>query len=250
MRYNRKRLGYKDKLKSSLPWLKALLIISVILTAAWNVYKFNTDELLKVEINWEIDDGFPGSTTSLKEAVIPFTKKAHQLDLHEIKYALELFPWVKTATVKRLFWDAIHIKITQQKVALRWKNQSCKKQDKKTLCRGYVSTNGEVFTPEKLIESNKPLVISSVEKTNSLLKDYQSYQQIIKQMTIKTLLRSDIDTLIIEPNITVILGYSNQHERLEKFQKVYKQLRKKIGKAKLNKATYDMRYPKGFVFKP
>ena len=250
MKYNRKKLSFKEKLKNFLPWIKVFLIISILLTTAWNIYKFNTDELLKVEINWEISDEFPGSIVSLKDAINPLKIKAHQLDLHEIKYTLEQLPWVRTATVKRLFWDSIHIQITQQEVALKWKNQDCNKEDKQPLCRGYISTSGEVFTPEKLIESNNPLVVSNAKKTNGLLKDYQSYQQIIKQMPIKTFLRSDIDTLIIDPNITVILGYSNQHERLERFYKVYKQLRKKIGKAKLNKATYDMRYPKGFVFKP
>ena len=86
-------------------------------------------------------------------------------------------------------------------------------------------------------------------KNDSLLNEYQAYQQILTKMKIKKFVKSNIDSLSIKPNITVILGYNQQQQRLENFIKIYAKLRKKVPLKKLNKATYDMRYSKGFTLK-
>ena len=64
-------------------------------------------------------------------------------------------------------------------------------------------------------------------------------------MKIKSISRTNIDQLVIEPNIKVILGYQMQNERLINFKKSYMMHRKKT--SRVERATFDMRYPKGFT---
>jgi cell division protein FtsQ len=64
-------------------------------------------------------------------------------------------------------------------------------------------------------------------------------------MVIKTFSKTNIDQLTLEPNVTVILGYQKQKDRLDRFLKAYSKLKKKTKKVK--RATFDMRYPKGFA---
>ena len=64
-------------------------------------------------------------------------------------------------------------------------------------------------------------------------------------MVIKTFSKTNIDQLTLEPNVTVILGYQKQKERLDRFLRAYSELKKENKKVK--RATFDMRYPKGFA---
>jgi cell division protein FtsQ len=68
-------------------------------------------------------------------------------------------------------------------------------------------------------------------------------------MLIKSFSKTHIEQLTFEPDIKVILGYQQQQQRLVRFLKAYKELKKKISRKKLNKSTFDMRYPKGFTLK-
>jgi cell division protein FtsQ len=65
-------------------------------------------------------------------------------------------------------------------------------------------------------------------------------------MLIKSFSKTHIDRLVFKPNIKVNLGYQQKNQRLARFLKAYKKLRKKVARKRLDKATYDMRYPKGF----
>ena len=248
MKYNRRKKTFRQH---ALSWIKILPFFIALGVIAWGLYNADPDKLLKVNIDWDIEQTLPIEKQLLKQTVSPLISEVYQLNLPDIKHALEQQPWVEKAEVRRLFWNSINIKISSRKVALRWKNKDCHAEDKHSKCRGYIDKNGELFTPKTLIESDVALVISTKKTAvaQNLLKNYQSYQATLTPMKIKVLSKTNIDTLTIEPNIKVILGYQQQHERLLKFIKIYKKLRTKIARAKLNKATYDMRYVKGFSLK-
>jgi cell division protein FtsQ len=82
-----------------------------------------------------------------------------------------------------------------------------------------------------------------------LYQDYQDYQKQARKIPIKSYSKTHIDQLTFKPNIKVNLGYQQKKQRLARFLKTYKKLRKKVARKKLDKATFDMRYPKGFTFK-
>ena len=253
-RHKRKTLPLQ-KVKN---WLKVLVPVSIIAFISWNAYHYNPSELLKVRVSWAIDQTDLVNQQTLEKNISPFVSEVYQLDLHDIKHELERHPWVLKAQVKRSFLDAINIKIITHEVATYWENIACDQPFKQKKCQGYVTKQGVLITPLNLFYHQDDKTLNnmvtlrsnhSLEQNNSFLKDYQNYQQILGEMRIQSFARSNIDTLTIAPNITVVLGYSKQRLRLKNFIKIYAELRKKIPLKKLNKASYDMRYPKGFTLK-
>ncbi|ABL02487.1 hypothetical protein Rmag_0760 [Candidatus Ruthia magnifica str. Cm (Calyptogena magnifica)] len=230
---------------------KLLSMIFLLVLITWGVQNTHPIEFLKVDINWEIDKNFPVTQQALEQHISPLITETYQLNLHEIKHELEHHPWVANAKVKRLFWNFIKIKISTQQISMRWKNKNCQNDVKTQICQGYISTKGELFTPNKMIKSDAIIAISAHNKniTKALFDNYQTYQAIIKPMIIASILKTNIDTLFIKPHIKVILGYQKQQKRLKNFVKVYKKLTKSIAHEKLNRAIFDMRYAKGFSLK-
>ncbi|WP_428086294.1 cell division protein FtsQ/DivIB [Candidatus Thioglobus sp.] len=239
-------------------WIKPLLLLSTILIIGWNTYHYSPSESPKADVNWTIDNTYLVKQVALEAKIEALVNKAYQLDLHEIKEELEQHPWVLEAQVRRLFWDSININIITHKVATRWENVDCQQDLLQKNCQGYITTQGILITPNHLFyhqpgENSIDLVelksVYDLEKSAQLLDDYQRYQQILKTLKISTFIRSNIDKLSIAPDITVHLGYNQQLQRLQRLVKIVAKLKKKIPLKKLNKATYDMRYPKGFTLK-
>ena len=252
---NRRRLSATQQLKR---WVKPVFLLSLIAAITWGVYQYNPSKLLKVEVNWAIDNTNLVTQIALEKQIAPLVNELHQLDLHDIKHELEQHPWVMEAQVKRSFLDTINIVVTTHEAATRWRNINCQQEQQDINCQGYITIQGRLITPENLFyhqqdghstQLNELQSTHDLEKSELLLVDYQAYQQLLGSMKINTFVRSNIDTLHINPNITIVLGYNQQLQRLQKFIKIYAKLRKKIPLEKLKKATYDMRYVKGFTLK-
>jgi cell division protein FtsQ len=227
---------------------KILALFVVVGVAMWAVPKLKTVDFLKTKIEWQIDRNFPITQTLLEKTIQSLINDTYLLDLRAIKQALEGQPWVGNATIKRLFFNTIQINISPKKVAMRWENINCK--DKAAAdCSGYVTDDGVLLIPQKKIKSDAVLARSKVDAmvVSELYQDYQNYQKIAGKMRIISFSKTHIDRLVFSPNIKVILGYQQKKRRLVRFLKAYKKLRKKISKAKLNQAAFDMRYPKAFA---
>ncbi|BBB23524.1 cell division protein FtsQ [Isorropodon fossajaponicum endosymbiont JTNG4] len=248
MKYKRRNRRKKSIYQPIFKLLSIIILLGLITCGVQNTH---LSKFLKVDINWEIDKNLPITQQVLKRRIFPLITETYQLNLHEIKHELERHPWVANAKVSRLFWNFINIKISAQQISMRWKNKDCPNDAKTQTCQGYISTKGELFTPNKIIKSNAIIATSAHDKdiVKTLFDDYQTYQAIIKPMVITSIFKTNIDTLFIKPNIKVILGYQKQKKRLKNFVKVYKKLRQSIARAKLNRATFDMRYAKGFSLK-
>ena len=225
---------------------KILPFFIVLGLISWGIFSTNTAELLKADVRWDVDKKPPINQHILKEKIQPLIQDKYQFDLHEIKLALESEPWVNKADIERLFWNSIQIKIEFQKIAMRWEHSHCKSKEQIN-CVGYISTQGELFIPKEIIPSDVILARSKPDKNTiaQLYTDFQYYQSSVSPMAIKTFSKTNIDQLTLEPNVTVILGYQKQKERLDRFLKAYSKLKKK--NRKIKRATFDMRYPKGFA---
>lgn len=230
--------------------VKLLAVFAVTGLTVWGIEKIKASDILKTKVEWQIDKNLPINHSILKAIVLPLTEGKYLLDLTEIKHALEAEPWVATAEIKRSFFHTIQINIVAQKIAMRWQDVACKVKDAPE-CLGYISTKGVLFIPSKMVGSTALLAHSKANQkvVTELYKDYQTYQTIVGDKKIKAFSKTHIDQLIFYPNTTVILGYQQKQKRLKRFLKTYKKLRKTIAKAKLNQASFDMRYPKGFVLK-
>ena len=229
-----------------MPLVKSAPFFIALGLIVWGVLSANQAELLKAGVRWDIAKTPPIDLHILKEKIQPLIQDKYQLDLHEIKLALETEPWVNKADIERLFWNSIQIKIEFQQIAMRWEHSQCKSKEKIN-CIGYISTQGVLFIPIKIIPSDA-LLARSKPDTNTITQlytDFQYYRSSVDPMVIKTFSKTNIDQLTLEPNVTVILGYQKQKERLDRFLKAYSELKKKNRKVK--QATFDMRYPKGFA---
>ncbi len=226
--------------------LKTLLLASILAFAIWSAQNTNPTEFLEVDISWNIDKNEIVGKDELEGKISALINSKIQLDLHQIKLAIESHPWVAQAHVKRLFWNSISIDITTQTVAMKWRNKDCKKDDDSHKCIGYISTYGDLFIPDKMIKSDAVLATSSNDQdvAKKLYQNYQSYKKIIEPMIINSYSKTNIDKLDVEPNVKVILGYQQQQQRLERFKKVYNKLIKE--NSRIKNATFDMRYNKGF----
>lgn len=225
---------------------KILAVLAVVALLVWGVVKFTPTEFLKVEVYWHIDKTLPITQAALADKIEPLIKDKYQLDLQQIKHALEAEPWVNNAHISRLFWNSIQVKIVAHHIAMGWQNTQCKSK-KFTDCKGYISDTGVLFMPKKLIPSAHAVAISKQDKevVFKLYQDHQRYQIIASPLPIQSFSRTHIDQLIFKSGVKVILGYQQQNERLSKFIKAYNKLKNKNSKVK--RATFDMRYPKGFA---
>ena len=231
------------------PFVKAAPFFIILGLMIWGVLSTNPAELLKADVRWDIAKTPPIDQRILKEKIQPLIQDKYQLDLHEIKLALESEPWVNKADVERLFWNSIQIKIEFQQIAMRWEHSHCKSKEQIN-CVGYISTQGALFMPKKIIPSDAILARSKPDTNiiTQLYTDFEYYRSSVDPMVIKTFSKTNIDQLTLEPNVTVILGYQKQKERLDRFLKAYSdwlELKKKNKKVK--RVTFDMRYPKGFA---
>ncbi|MBE8189487.1 MAG: FtsQ-type POTRA domain-containing protein [Candidatus Thioglobus sp.] len=159
-----------------MPMLKILALILTLGLIIFGLLKSNQADFLKVDIRWEIDKNLPVGQALLASKIQPLITGKYQLDLQDIKSVLELEPWVQTAHINRLFWNTLKIKITPQTVAMRWENVNCKSK-KSTLCKGYISTKGELFLPQKFIKSDAILALSKWDENlaKKLYQDFQNY---------------------------------------------------------------------------
>ena len=248
-RYNkRKKLSAKPiKLL-----IKSLVVLIMLNLGAWGAKRVVNTGFFKAEIKWQIDNKLPITQIMLEKSIHPLIKNEYQLNINEIKQALENQPWIAkvSITADPLFFNRIKINIDSQQIAMRWENIDCKTNNKPN-CTGYISNNGELFIPKKITASDVVLARTKIDReTITLLyQNYQEYQKITGEMLIKSFSKTHIEQLTFEPDIKVILGYQQQQQRLVRFLKAYKELKKKISRKKLNKSTFDMRYPKGFTLK-
>lgn len=215
---------------------KILVFILILFFFIYPNTRADSFDLFPIKLSWEIQNPTHVKVSELKSLVEPLLDKKLTLNLNAIKKTLESHPWVKSAQVRRLIWNNIHIKIQEHDIALRWGEN------------GYISANGELFFPEKMVESDALQIFSNKTDHKSikdLYSDFNHYKQLLSPMEIESMQRSHIDVLSVKPNIKLVLGYRMQKQRILRFKKIYQKLPKNKKKGK--KVVFDLRYPKGFA---
>ena len=213
--------------------LKKLTYLFILLLITGLIYVIDSSDLFEPKISWEVDGNLTTETAQYDQLIKPLLNNKYLIDLPHLKERVEQYPWVAKVEVSRLFWNKIRIAVVSYDIAMRWGSE------------GYISSQGVLFKPNLSIDSDAPIAIVSEDQIEQFYVDYINYQSILGPLIINQFERSQIDQLIIEPNVKVILGYQQQGERLQVFLKAYDQLK---GSSKISKrGIFDMRYPKGFA---
>jgi cell division protein FtsQ len=178
------------------------------------------------------------SKDEIKTALQPLVMSSFfDADMQAIHKAVSELAWVDTVTVKRVWPDAIDIKIREKKPYVRWGQQSL------------VSTRGEIFTP-KHIEQFKSLPILQgpelqqakaleiMKGVNTALAD-QSMR--MAEFTINDRWAWKIR---LTTGLEIQLGRNEQLKKLQRFLKTLEVL----GREQVQRiAIVDLRYPNGYA---
>lgn len=178
------------------------------------------------------------SKDEIKSALQPLVMTSFfDADMPAIHQAVSELTWVDTVTVKRVWPDAIDIKIREKKPYVRWGQQSL------------VSVRGEIITP-KSMDSFKTLPIlhgpelqqvktlEIMKGVNTALAD-QSMK--MAEFTINDRWAWKIK---LTTGLEILLGRNEQLKKLQRFLKTLDVL----GQEQVEKmAIVDLRYPNGYA---
>lgn len=156
--------------------------------------------------------------------------------LDEVSYLLNLEPWVKQVSVKKVWPDTLEINVTEHKPMATLNYQ------------GIISQQGNYFEPKVLnITKDLPIFYGEVTMINKMTEMYHALSRTLGKFnkTIKTLHLNKQDEWIVEfnRNIKIILGRKHVLQHFSRFliafNSNYNQFKNKID-------TIDLRYSNGF----
>jgi cell division protein FtsQ len=158
-------------------------------------------------------------------------------DMQAIHTAVSTLPWVDTVTVKRIWPDAIDIKIREKKPYARWGKNSL------------ITERGVIFTPKNIEQFQNLSVVTGPE--------FQQVKVLEIMKGIKTALADQSMELAefsvndrwawkikLANGMEILLGRNEQLKKLQRFLKTLAVLRQEQVDAM---AIVDLRYPNGYA---
>jgi cell division protein FtsQ len=164
--------------------------------------------------------------------------------LGEVRIALEKLPWVRRAEVRRMWPDALELRIEEHDAIAYWKNTG--NGDDVRL----INRQGEVFTASS--DMNMPEFSGPQGTAANMLERYTVYSEMLEPLRAK-LVRLDLSArgawqLWLDSGLTIMLGRERERTpldaRLARFAAAWPQLREKLG---VQPMRADLRYPDGFA---
>jgi cell division protein FtsQ len=174
----------------------------------------------------------------IKTVLEPLVKTGFfDADVQVIHAAISTLPWVESATVKRVWPDAIDIKVRERKAFVRWGDKSL------------ISEKGVVFTPKSIEpfeglmiltgpDQQQVKVLEIMKGVKTALAD-QSFE--IAEFTINNRWAWKIK---LANGLEVLLGRTEQLKKLQRFLKTLTVLQQEQIDAM---EIVDLRYPNGYA---
>ena len=231
---NRLKKEEKPAKFNLLKLVKRLLYLLLLVSLAGLFYIADDSDIFDPKISWESDEKLSANIGHYENSIKPLMGNKYLIELSQLKDKIESHPWVARATIKRIFWNKIHIQLESHDIAMRWGED------------GYISNNGILFKPNEPVDSDTPIAIVPENQVKVFFEDYKNFQSIVDPLNISRFERNHIDKIWLDDNVQIILGNQMQDERLKRFVKVYEKLKVTSLRVK-SKGIFDMRYPKGFA---
>lgn len=169
------------------------------------------------------------------------------VDLDSLRSSFEKLPWVRKASVRRLWPDALEVELEEHVAEARWQNRSGESR--------LVNRQGEVFAAALASQQLAlPVFDGPNERAAEMLERYREFVTVLAplQQKPKRLVLSAREAwqLQLENGLVIDLGREQQahglHERLRRFVSTYDELKTHLPFAV---AAVDMRYPNGFALR-
>jgi len=178
------------------------------------------------------------SKDEIKTALQPLvTTGFFDADMQAIHQAVSQLTWVDTVTVKRVWPDAIDIKIREKKPYVRWGQQSL------------VTARGDIITPKNIDQFKTLPILQGPElqqvKTLEIMKGVNTaladQSMRMAEFTINDRWAWKIK---LTTGLEILLGRNEQLKKLQRFLKTLEVL----GQEQVEKiAIVDLRYPNGYA---
>ena len=158
-------------------------------------------------------------------------------DMQAIHQAVAQLPWVESVTVKRIWPDAIDIKVHEQKPYVRWGQQSL------------LNERGEVFSPKNVDQFQfLPLLIGPDKQQKKLLEIMKGVKTALADQSMELAEFKVNDrwswSLKLATGMEILLGRNEPLKKLQRFLKTLTLLGQEQVDAM---AIVDLRYTNGYA---
>lgn len=178
------------------------------------------------------------SKDEIKTALQPLvTTGFFDADMQTIHQAVLQLTWVDAVTVKRIWPDAIDIKIREKKPYVRWGQQSL------------VSARGEIITPKNIdLFKTLPILQGPEQQQVKTLEIMKGVNTALADQSMKMAEFTINDRwawkIKLTTGLEILLGRNEQLKKLQRFLKTLDVL----GQEQVEKmAIVDLRYPNGYA---
>lgn len=178
------------------------------------------------------------SKDEIKTALEPLVKTGFfDIDVQVIHNAVETLPWVESVTVRRVWPDAIDIKVKEKKPVVRWRENSL------------ISDKGVVFTPKTLEPFVDLLQVSGPDgQHNKVLEIMKGVKTALEDQSLELaeFIITDRGSWKVKSanNLQILLGRTDQLKKLQRFLKTLSVLpQEQIDAMEI----VDLRYPNGYA---
>lgn len=158
-------------------------------------------------------------------------------DMQAVHSAVSTLPWVDTVTVKRIWPDAIDIKVREKKPYARWGENSL------------ITEQGVIFTPKHSEQfQNLTLVTGPEEQQVKVLEIMKGIKTALADQSMELAEFSVNDRwawkIKLATGLEILLGRNEQLKKLQRFLKTLEVLKQEQVDAM---AVVDLRYPNGYT---
>ena len=209
------------------------LTLPITKVRALGDFSFVTEDMLHKAMSTNSEKISGGTTINIFE-----NKGFFNIDVDAIKLRVEKMPWVKQASVQRVWPDTLIIEVVEHTAIAYWGD------------KGLVNNKGKVFYPDK---NNFPKDLPRFIATEGLakncvryFKDASEMFRVINLQVVKVQFNArQALTLTLDNGVEISLGRQNKLYRLQRFTQVYSTLRERVSLIE----RIDMRYTNGFTVK-
>ncbi|MDP2904351.1 MAG: cell division protein FtsQ/DivIB [Methylovulum sp.] len=158
-------------------------------------------------------------------------------DMQAIHGAVTTLPWVETVAVKRIWPDAIDIKIREKKPYVRWGQDSL------------MTEQGVIFTPKSLVQHQHLMVLTGpAQQQTKVLEIMKGIKTALADQSLEMAEFNVNDRwawkIKLTTGLVILLGRDGQLKKLQRFLKTLAVLQPEQIDAM---AVVDLRYPNGYA---
>ncbi len=230
----------REAVRNGLALLGFLAIFGCIGLVTWAGKKMTDPATLPIrKVKFEGEFRFLSTKTLEKRVAENVDGGFFTLDVEKIRNAVIQAPWVREATVRKLWPDTLYVRIKEQSAVVRWGKT------------GFLNQRGELFEPEDTSVPDGLITLYGPEGTEKLV--YEKYRTLMgllepKGRKIAWVKLNDRRgwSFGIEDGPAVVIGRKEVDERLWRYVMKVEAV---FGSEIEDIAQVDMRYTNGFTVK-